>query len=459
MTHRFPKAPSYLPLLFVTLLLASCGGGGESNSLISGNPGSGVPPLPPSAPAPAKISRATPRPGSVTQSSNTKNGITTDKIQLVRNDSGPHNFRLIKNNKLMIEYENMLDFYGQRDYDYPYDHPAYNSPHGDPEPLKGDKENNFWNDYYYDVGYGTHTIGPDRESRKEGRENASFISKDVLTGNGRTVSYVKIDNNLSVLEVYPKKGYNLPDVPQTATPDFLMLGWWAERNPGTLSKTGIYDGELGAFVVSSGEYPGTVKNLTGTARYKGPIKLLGYSSNLDFAIEQLRSSPTAGSRLSLEEVYSFIRNMYDVGQGHGHRLGYNTGDMYGDIELNVNFGDSSSLGYIEGKIKDIESNKPDYSTFYTSGVYPIYGVDTNLVKIPGSLTLEKTAIGDLNSGFFKGNVSGNLGGRNYTGKWGGQFYPNGDTSTVEGVTVGGTMAASSGDFHIIAPWAADHENR
>ena len=40
MTHCFPKALTYLPLLF---LLASCGGGGggggESNSPISGNPG------------------------------------------------------------------------------------------------------------------------------------------------------------------------------------------------------------------------------------------------------------------------------------------------------------------------------------------------------------------------------------------------------------------------------------
>lgn len=207
---------------------------------------------------------------------------------------------------------------------------------------------------------------------------------------------------------------------------------------------------MGAFVVSNEELD-TVKHLTGNARYKGPIKLLGYSSNLEFVLEEL------GLEHLREEAYSIYRNIVDTSHGHGHKLGYNTGDMYGDIELNVNFGDSTSLGHIDGIIKNIESNKPDYSLTGRHGDH--YDYLTNLVKISGSLTLEKTAIGESNSGFFKGNVSGNLDGRNYSGKWGGQFYPNGDPSKVEDVTVGGTMAASSGDFHIIAPWAADHENK
>ena len=72
------KPLAALPLL---LLLASCGGGsGGSGGPVSGGSG-GSDPLPPSGPAPARVSKIKPRPGSVTQSSNLTDIISIVPIQ------------------------------------------------------------------------------------------------------------------------------------------------------------------------------------------------------------------------------------------------------------------------------------------------------------------------------------------------------------------------------------------
>lgn len=200
--------PPFFWLLGV-LLLASCGGGGGESNITMGDKGRSTPPLPPSAPAPARISRATPRPGSVTQSSNTKNGITTDKIQIVTNDPVNGSLRLMKNNKLMIDYGVIKNYefggtrkIGDNYYStYPYD--GFPNLEGKGYPL-GVKENNFWKEYVYDIGYNYVSSGDIGRGKTE---NASRIRHDFLTGSGRTAKYNKIDNNLSVLEIYPKISY------------------------------------------------------------------------------------------------------------------------------------------------------------------------------------------------------------------------------------------------------------
>ena len=75
-------------------------------------------------------------------------------------------------------------------------------------------------------------------------------------------------------------------------------------------------------------------------------------------------------------------------------------------------------------------------------------------RLSGSLILEESPIGDSHSGFFEGDVSGNLDDRIWDGKWGGQFYShddvplydqNGNVDYVIPGTVAGTMAARSLD--------------
>ncbi len=93
--------------------------------------------------------------------------------------------------------------------------------------------------------------------------------------------------------------------------------------------------------------------------------------------------------------------------------------------LTADFGDNSALGTIEGRIYDVTDNG---------------------VPIPGNpqLALDKTNIGNSNSGFFKGNTSMTFDGDEYTGKWGGQFYGNGGTNDQPG-SVAGTFGGASGD--------------
>ncbi|MCY3986691.1 MAG: hypothetical protein OXF23_06610, partial [Candidatus Dadabacteria bacterium] len=124
-----------------------------------------------------------------------------------------------------------------------------------------------------------------------------------------------------------------------------------------------------------------------------------------------------------------------------------SGSWTADINLVVDFSNSSELGSIRGTMTGFNLN--DY------------------FRPSGSLILEESPIGDSHSGFFEGDVSGNLDDRIWDGKWGGQFYSHDDVpfydqnENVDYVipgTVAGTMAARSldDDQHwILSMWHAD----
>lgn len=383
-----------LPLV---VLLASCGGGsGGSTGPVSGGSG-GSDPLPPSGPAPARISQARPRPGSVTQSSDTENGITTDKIQIIPGQNG--NFSLMNNNKLMVEDNRGLLKY------HPYSSVAWS----------GIKERRYRNNYVYDWG---------------------------SQNNDRSV-YGKIDNNITSFGVDMKTQYR-----GRTENSYLALRWWAERKPGgSLSLEGLFEGDLGVFVDGSDEYTDSISPLTGTAYYYGSIKLLKYNTNSDYYRDMCGTSCT-GFRVHGADTEAEARHLIDSHNKYNDGLAFGE-EMYGDINLTADFGDGNSLGHIEGVINEIESSKISGITRQSTSSGTTYALDFHRVTLPGSLNLERATIGETNSGFFDGTVSGELNGRDYTGKWGGQFYginyPN---------TVAGTMAASSGDFHLMAPWSA-----
>ena len=95
----------------------------------------------------------------------------------------------------------------------------------------------------------------------------------------------------------------------------------------------------------------------------------------------------------------------------------------GDVVLTADFGGRSDLGSIRGSITGIESGGERYS---------------------GSVNLGAANIGASNSGFFEGQVSGNVNGGGLTGRWGGQFFGNSEADGKPGSVVG-TAGGRSAD--------------
>ncbi len=99
------------------------------------------------------------------------------------------------------------------------------------------------------------------------------------------------------------------------------------------------------------------------------------------------------------------------------------GNFEGDIRLMADFGDANGLGTISGSVTNIEA-----------------GGDT----LSGMLHLGSADIGAQNSGFFRGQASGTVEQRGYTGQWGGQFFGNGEPDGRPG-SVAGTFGGYSTD--------------
>ena len=93
-----------------------------------------------------------------------------------------------------------------------------------------------------------------------------------------------------------------------------------------------------------------------------------------------------------------------------------------EVRLTAEFGDATALGSISGRITGIEF-APD---------------SADAEELDGTLTLGTAQIGNENSGFFKGDTSYREGDWTGSGKWGGQFYNNGDFPG----NVGGTFGLS-----------------
>ena len=98
-----------------------------------------------------------------------------------------------------------------------------------------------------------------------------------------------------------------------------------------------------------------------------------------------------------------------------------------DVTLTANFGNGSELGTISGRIHNFD-------------------VDGLTVTGNPELTLDSADIGSSNSGFFTGDTRMDVvGGSNFTGKWGGQFYGNGANPTDAPGSVAGTFGAATAD--------------
>jgi hypothetical protein len=172
------------------------------------------------------------------------------------------------------------------------------------------------------------------------------------------------------------------DYEGTNDTDYLAGGIWVFA-PDTA--TSLADYEFGAFVDGNDPFAqSALPALTGTATYEGEAT-------------GVYSDQTVGRNYFFDALAS----------------------------LTANFGTNSGLGTIDGRIHTFEE-----------GGEPVEG---NPV-----LTLGTANITNTNHGFFNSSTTMTFDGDDYTGKWGGQFYSNGESDGKPG-SVAGTFGGATAD--------------
>ena len=369
----FPMIRFSLPVstLVFALILTACGGGRETNQAIG-------PRIDPSLPAPARISQARPIPGSVSQSSNTNNGVTTDRIEVI--------------------------------------------PNVVPRPWPWS-----W------------------------QEDGSYS----IVKNNKSLGRVTKEDNFLETPTTALKA----DLIQYSDGDYFIYGVWSERKDGgSLSIDNLFEGDVGVFVDGSNEYKGSISSLTGTATYYSDhVEFTKYNTNSNYYRDMCGVS-CVGFSLHGANTELEARRLIDLHKQYND--GFAIGDtLTGSMNLKVDFDNNNELGHIEGTIDNFTDEKIVSVRYNGAGVNPDYALTFQTVDLPGSLKLERSTFGESHSGFFDGNLSGNINGRNYSGKWGGQFYDYYGDNLDQPTHIAGTLAASSGDFNILAPWFAFRHGR
>ena len=200
-----------------------------------------------------------------------------------------------------------------------------------------------------------------------------------------------------------------------ADADHLILGYWDRTPKEWLSTDGLLardlfwgdDGfsarffkeiEYGFFVNGSDPFEQTdIASLTGVARYDGNAFAIYVDTNIDPATN-------VGKESFLEA----------------------------DATLTANFGDGSENGTVSGTLRNFQLMDPENA-----------GGIGELMTYPTALTLKSARIGDSHSGFFTGDTAMTFDGSSFAGKWGGQFYGNGEVDGKPGSTAGTFGAATT----------------
>ncbi len=373
-----------MPLL---LLLASCSGG-------EGGGGNGISRQePPNLP-----SNYEPRPASwsVTQSTNTDDVITTQPYQRGGQDNGitisngnkwSEDFRYFppsNNPDSLFNYDGKYNKSGFFNYEQFTDREIKGMSMYDYIYAldQGEVQGLFWEN----LPVGPHSSHP-FEKKYYGMSAHKLLTEDIRLN---IIGYMKEDSTNN---------------------NYLLMGYWSVesgiRNLSTnlsampINNLYLSNNTTGMFVDGNDPFiQNNLQSLEVSATYSGPIKTY---------VHVRRSNP------------------------------YN---LYGNINLYIDFNNSETMGTVEGSIDNLHEQ---YGS--TPSVYP------------GRLNLERTNIGGSDNGFFTGTVSGTLGGDSvdFNGKWGGRFYGN-DRSDGLPESVAGTMSATSTNnerITIMAPWIVD----
>ena len=154
------------------------------------------------------------------------------------------------------------------------------------------------------------------------------------------------------------------------------------------------------------------------------------------------TTPTPTSYLTTSSSASYdgdATGLY-VGRDDGGEF---VGEFVGDVRLNATFGNSPSISGSVTNFADIDVTR--------TIVAPIDGNPT--------LTMAAATISQTNGGFFTGDTTGrhtvDRQVRNYSGKWGGQFY--GPTANAVGGTFGASTRNTNYDLTFIGAFGATRE--
>ena len=195
--------------------------------------------------------------------------------------------------------------------------------------------------------------------------------------------------------------------------DYLILGFWAHVPQKWLDENGASrkdegfsaqfykDIEYGFFVNGSDPFDQeNIQPLTGTATYNGDAFALYIDTNIN---------PRTG---------------------YGKEVG-----LEASVTLTAEFGSGSENGTVSGSIRNFQS--PGYEPEYPDE-------PDGLATVPTALTLNNAPISDTHSGFFTGDTAMTFDGSRFAGKWGGQFYGNGEPDGNPG-SAAGTFGAATGN--------------
>ncbi len=425
-------------IIITTMVLAGCGGGGGGGSMSSmdqmGGNGGGGGSMPDSQQPPAQqpgdgtmpsvsvfgdlsatqeeadnivavigqAARATPRAGSVTQSSNVNsNGVTTDQVEVTTaySASGPRfavrngtawSFAMGEGNPEQIE-ETTPPWKGAELSKRVTGGTVYVAAYSDIKASTTQQSASAAG------GVGS-IVAPGQSIRYEGGGNMftftvrpdgfGCFGVGICAGQGLNISRFSArknaDGNWEILAL-PSGAMPVSGGTQTVTvndTDYLSGGVWLVVPTNTRNADGYTFGVFG-----DGNDPFMQANLmplTGSATYRG---------NAVGVYAEKTATTTA------------------------------LGEFEGDVALTANFGGASDLGTISGAITNfVVDGEPD----------------------TGRLNLGTAAIGSQNSGFFEGAVTGADSERTYVGNWGGQFFGNGESDGRPG-SVGGTFGGNSTD--------------
>ncbi len=212
-----------------------------------------------------------------------------------------------------------------------------------------------------------------------------------------------------------------------ADTDHLVLGYWdyipkkwlkpSEEYPLRWEDQGFgpsYYNEIeyGVFVNGSDPFAqANIQGLTGTATYSGDAFALYIDKNL-YAVQR-------PAYLSAEDYYPTHMGKDTV--------------LTAAVTLTANFGNGGEYGTVSGAVSNFETDDP------CTPACP-----TDLTVLPTTLALQSASIGDGHSGFFTGSTSMTFDGSSFTGKWGGQFYGNGEADGNPG-SAAGTFGAATDD--------------
>ena len=412
--HQIPlKSISFV--IASAIMLSACGGGGgasetggsseiDSPTPTTTTPLTSVIKESSSAAAQGKIAAAAiaePAAGSVTQSSNKVNGITTDSVSTTVEYQDGQIIYTVTNGAEWDVDSDASDTETLEKGQYT----AWNFA----ELYKELQDGRLWVDVYSNIGRPTtsqeaitatgcgigDTVSAGETCRYEGGgNNFTFTVKangqgcwgGICAGTGLTLNNFMASKSNGVWTINSLPTGAMPVAGGTQTisvpdTDFLAGGIWVYVPD---DATSVDDFTFGAFV--HGEDPYNQSNLIGlTGEYT-----------------------YTGDATGVYSVLADERNYF----------------FDADVTLTADFDDGANLGTIGGHIDNV-------------------WVDDELVEGDPTLNLGTADIGGDNSGFFTGDTDMVYEGENYTGKWGGQFFGNDDTNPPG--SVAGTFGAATSD--------------